>query len=49
VIETAQAVEVEPVERALAGTYSNGAGAEGEQEAVHSCLEIQLATPLGDR
>jgi hypothetical protein len=49
VIETAQAVKVELIERELAGTYPDGACAEREQEAVASCLEIQLATPLGDR
>jgi hypothetical protein len=49
VIETAQAVSVELVERELAGTYPSGAGAGREQEAVLGCLEIQLAAPLGDR
>jgi hypothetical protein len=49
VIETAEAVSVELVERVLAGTYPSGAGASREQEAVPGCLEIQLAAPLGDR
>jgi hypothetical protein len=49
VIETAQAVSVELVERELVGTYPNCAGASREQEAVPGCLEIELETPLAGR